>query len=89
MSNAPQGVVFSNVLQRLLEPNKSVARKRVTLLYRPVDSSMTATIAEQDVNTANARLTSTRNGSARLAADLAAAKSTAADLFRSGRCRNG
>ena len=79
MSNAPQGVVFSNVLQRLLEPNKSVARKRVTMLYRPVDSSMTATIAEQDVNTANARLTSTRNGSARLAADLAAAKSTAED----------
>lgn len=79
MSEAPRGTVYSNVLSRLLASHAAVDRKRVTLLYRPVDSARTADVVEKDQNTARTRLTSTRNGSARLVADLEAANATAAE----------
>lgn len=82
MSEAPRGAVFSNVFARLLEPHAMIGRKRVTMLYRPVDSALTAAMVEQDQNTARTRLTSTRNGSARLSAELDAANATAADEAR-------
>ena len=82
MSEAPRGAVFSNVFARLLEPHAMIGRKRVTMLYRPVDSALTAAMVEQDQNTARTRLTSTRNGSARLSAELEAANATAADEAR-------
>ena len=79
MSEAPRGTVYSNVLSRLLASHAAVDRKRVSLVFRPVDSARTADVVEKDQNTARTRLTSTRHGSARLAADLDAANATAAE----------
>ena len=39
MTQAPRGLVQSGVLARLLAPHRDIARKRVTLLYRPIDAS--------------------------------------------------
>lgn len=35
MSEAPRGLVYSSVLRNLLAPHPDIARKRVSLLYRP------------------------------------------------------
>jgi hypothetical protein len=48
MSGAPRGQVFSNVLAKLLAPHRQIARKRVTLLYRPHDSAQSAQLVERD-----------------------------------------
>lgn len=48
MSQAPRGLVFSNVLAKLLAPHRDIARKRVTLLYRPHDSARSAELVERD-----------------------------------------
>ena len=56
MTGAPTGQVQSNLLTRLLEPNQRVARKRVALLYRPIDVARAADIVDRDVNDASARL---------------------------------
>lgn len=82
MSEAPRGNVFSNVFARLLSPHYGIDRKRVTLIYRPIESARTATIAEQDQNRARTRLTSKKYGSARLEVDLAAANATANEEAR-------
>jgi len=42
MTSAPRGSVQSGVLARLLAPHRDIARKRVTLLYRPVDAAKAA-----------------------------------------------
>ncbi|WP_342746841.1 SCO6880 family protein [Georgenia soli] len=44
MSTAPRGTVQSGVLAKLLAPHRDIARKRVTLLYRPVDAARAAAI---------------------------------------------
>ncbi|MDQ2729251.1 MAG: hypothetical protein M3Y91_15645, partial [Actinomycetota bacterium] len=48
MSQAPRGLVFSNVLAKLLAPHRDISRKRVTLLYRPHDSARSAELVERD-----------------------------------------
>lgn len=48
MSGAPRGLVFSNVLAALLAPHRDIARKRVTLLYRPHDAAKGAELVERD-----------------------------------------
>ena len=82
MTEAPRGSIFSNVLQHLLAPHQSIDRKRVTVIYRPIDSARTADIVEKDQNTARTRATSTRNASERVLADLAAANATAQEEAR-------
>lgn len=52
MSEAPRGTVLSGVLTRLVAPHPDVARKRVTLLFRPHDPGTAATLVEADVRTA-------------------------------------
>lgn len=52
MSDAPRGIVQSSVLTRLLQPHGDIARKRVTLVYRPIDAGAAASIVERDVNSA-------------------------------------
>lgn len=53
MSTAPRGHVQSNVLTRLLAPHRDIARKRVTIMYRPIDMAHAAALVEKDVRAAS------------------------------------
>lgn len=77
MSSAPRVEVQSSVLRRLLEPHPSIARKRVTLLYRPIDAGKAAAIVESDVSTAQFNATSSRKTTYRAARDARAAQASA------------
>lgn len=57
MSLPPQGLVQFRVLEPILGLHPNVERKRVTILYRPIDAAMAPSIIDNDVNHANARLT--------------------------------
>jgi hypothetical protein len=48
----PPGVVRDNLLERLMSPSIQVPRKRVTLLYRPVDAADTASLVDRDLRAA-------------------------------------
>lgn len=48
MHEAPRGVVFPNVLERLVAPHRDIDRKRVTLLYRPHDPAAATKAVERD-----------------------------------------
>ncbi|MFP5378058.1 MAG: SCO6880 family protein, partial [Acidimicrobiia bacterium] len=52
MGQAPHGAVFSNVLRNLLAPHPEIARKRVTLLYRPYAPGQATTLVVNDVRNA-------------------------------------
>lgn len=79
MSTAPRGNVQSGVLARLLAPHPDVARKRVSLVYRPVDAGVAATIVESDLNAARFRETASDRPSARSVMSRRAAEATAAE----------
>lgn len=80
MTEAPRGAVQSQVLRALLEPNHELTRKRVTLLYRPHDTSTSARIAYNDVRTALGKATMRAGeGKAAETLDLQAARQTAAE----------
>jgi hypothetical protein len=79
MTMAPRGLVQSDVLVGLLTPHRSVARKRVTLLYQPIDPARAAGIVEADLSTAQFRATSTRKPHARDTLAVRAATATAAE----------
>ncbi|MEK8229333.1 SCO6880 family protein [Oerskovia sp. M15] len=71
------GNVQSGVLTRLLAPNREIARKRVTLLYRPIDAARAAAIVESDLRAAEFRVTSTSKPAARETLAVRAAAATA------------
>lgn len=77
MTQAPRGHVQAGVLARLLAPNPAIARKRVTLLYRPISPARAAAMVEADLRAAEFRATSTSKPTARdtLAVRAAAATS--------------
>jgi len=75
MTQAPRGNVQSGILARLLAPHRDIARKRVTLLYRPIDAAKAAAIVEADLRAAEFRVTSTSKPAAR---DTVAARKAAA-----------
>lgn len=79
MTQAPRGSVQSNVLTRLLAPHRDVARKRVTLLYQPIDPARAAGMVEADLRNAEWRATATRKPQARDTLAVRAAASTAAE----------
>lgn len=79
MSGAPRGSVHANVLSKLLAPHGDVDRKRVTLLYRPMDSARAAHLVERDQNNANVRITSGNRPSARALVDARSAAQTASE----------
>jgi hypothetical protein len=80
---APRGTVRSGVLRALLEPSPRIARKRVAIVYRPVDPASAARIVESDRRTAHFMAASTtglvnaRASSAVRAAEQAAAEEAA------------
>ncbi|MEE4544498.1 SCO6880 family protein [Streptomyces sp. V4-01] len=80
LSLAPRGTVRSNVLRNLLEPAPDTRRKRVTLLYRPIDPATSARIVEADRRAAQFMASSGRGlVRARAASAVAAAEQTAAE----------
>ena len=79
MTQAPRGSVQSNVLTRLLAPHRDVARKRVTLLYKPIDPARAAGMVEADLRAAEFRASATRKPQARDTLAVRAAASTAAE----------
>lgn len=52
MSGAPRGLVQSGVLANLLAPATGIDRKRVTILYKPIDAGRAAALVERDVDAA-------------------------------------
>ncbi|CAN5281695.1 hypothetical protein BH09ACT5_BH09ACT5_23860 [soil metagenome] len=79
MSTAPRGNVPSSILARLLAPHRDIARKRVTLLYRPIDAARAAAIVEADVRAASFNLSASDRPSARNLQGTRAAFATAAE----------
>lgn len=79
MSHAPRGNVQSHVIERLLAPHRDIARKRVTLLYRPIDSARAAGMVEADLRAAEFISTSTAKPPARARLAVRAAEATAAE----------
>lgn len=79
MTTAPRGNVHSSILSRLLAPSPRIARKRVTLLYRPLDSARAAAIVEADLRAMEFRATATAKPAARDLHALRAARVTATE----------
>lgn len=82
MSAAPRGEVYSSVLAQLLAPHSDVDRKRVTLLYQPMDAAKAARIVEQDRRNADFRATASARPTARVLVEQRAAAATAAEEAR-------
>lgn len=76
MSEAPRGEVLSSVLTGLLAPHRDIARKRVTLLYRPHDPATAANLVERDRRDARFKMGGTKPA-ARDAVAVAAAEQSA------------
>jgi len=79
MTTAPRGIVPSHILTRLLAPHRDIARKRVTLLYRPIDPGRAAAIVEADANAARFNLTARNRPTQRDQVATNAALATAAE----------
>lgn len=74
---APRGTVQHRSLKRILEAASPVPRKRVTMIYRPLDPARAADIAERAVDRAYNRLRLRgKRATARLQRDLAQAVQT-------------
>ncbi|SFL27010.1 SCO6880 family protein [Geodermatophilus ruber] len=82
MTEAPRGEVYSSVLADLVAPHPDIDRKRVTLLYRPLDAGRAARIVEQDKRTADFRASSSSRPSARVLQEQRAAALTAEEEAR-------
>ncbi|GAA4788344.1 SCO6880 family protein [Streptomyces ziwulingensis] len=76
MTEAPQGEVFSNVLTALVQPHRDIARKRVTLLYRPHTRAEGARVVQQDYKNALFSAQQSQIGKAREDAEVTAARRT-------------
>ena len=82
MSQAPRGEVFSSVLSQLVAPHPDIDRKRVTMLYRPLDAATSARMVEADKRNASFRATASARPSARSMAEARAADRTAMEEAR-------
>ncbi|HVX23330.1 MAG TPA: SCO6880 family protein [Acidimicrobiales bacterium] len=77
MCEAPSGHVFSSVLEPLVAPHGDIARKRVTLLYRPHDPASATRTVERDRLDAQFSMHAKRFGRARDAISKQAADRSA------------
>jgi hypothetical protein len=82
MTQAPRGEVFSSVLSQLVAPHVDIDRKRVTLLYRPLDAATSARMVEADKRNASFRATTSDRPTARTIAEARAADRTAQEEAR-------
>lgn len=79
MTTAPRGNVQSSILARLLAPSPEIDRKRVTLVYRPIDPARAAAIVEADLRAAEFAATSTKKPTARSIHATRSSAATAAE----------
>ena len=79
MSAAPRGTVQSSVLDRLLAPHPDIDRKRVILVYRPIEAARAAAIVEADLRAAEFVATASKKPTARSVTAARAAAATAAE----------
>ncbi|MFJ5261803.1 SCO6880 family protein [Streptomyces sp. NPDC088387] len=80
MTLAPRGTVRSSVLRGMLEATPATRRKRVALVYRPIDPATSARIVEADRRSAQFMATSGKGMvQARAATEVRAAEQTAAE----------
>ena len=79
MTAPPRGVVQSGILAKLLAPHRDIARKRVTLLYRPIDPARAAALVEADLNAARFNSTATTKPTARSTLSARSAQATASE----------
>ncbi|MDO5684451.1 MAG: hypothetical protein Q4G46_16695, partial [Propionibacteriaceae bacterium] len=77
MSSAPRGAIQSGVLARLLAPHRDIDRKRVTLLYRPIDPARAAAMVEADLRAAQFIASSSHKPTARSVLATRSAEATA------------
>lgn len=56
MTGGPKGLVQSSVLRELLGVSSSIPRKRVTIMYRPMDPAQAAEVVESDLRKSNGAL---------------------------------
>ena len=82
MADAPRTAVVETVLSELLAPHRDIARKRVTMLYRVLAPAEAARMVENDVHTAEFRVNSRRNPTARDKREAQSAHATAAEEAR-------
>jgi hypothetical protein len=76
MTQAPRGGVDATVLARLLRPHPEVTRKRVTILYRPLDSARAARIVEGDSRDADATVNNSKRPTSRMLVEQQSAEET-------------
>lgn len=77
MQEPPRSVVYSSVLRQLLAPHRDVARKRITMLYRPMNHEASARVAEMGVRNATFVLNNNKQVNARDHLSLRHAQQTA------------
>ena len=82
MTSAPRGEVYSSVLAALLGPHPDIDRKRVTLVYRPMDAARAARVVESDKRAADFRATSTPRPTARVLSEQRSAAAAASEEAR-------
>ncbi|GMA33654.1 SCO6880 family protein [Litorihabitans aurantiacus] len=79
MTGAPRGVVQSSILRSLLSPHRDIARKRVTMLYQPIDAARAARMVERDESNSVFAATAARRTTHRQAHAVQSARATAAE----------
>ncbi|MDO5051927.1 MAG: hypothetical protein Q4E05_03430 [Pseudoclavibacter sp.] len=79
MTKAPSSSITAGALTALLAPAGVIARKRVTLLYRPIDVARAAAAVHADVNAANFNMTASKNPMASQVLAASRAAKTAAE----------
>jgi len=82
MTSAPRGEVFSSVLNQLLAPHGDIDRKRVPLLFRPLDPGAAGRTVENDKRNADFRISAAQKPSARALREARAAEATAREEAR-------
>jgi hypothetical protein len=87
MTEAPRGEVFSGVLTSLLAPHQDIARKRVTLLYRPHDPASATRIVERDRRDAAFKMGGTKPAARDAVAVVAAEQSAREEAKGAGLTR--
>ncbi|MEE1652165.1 SCO6880 family protein [Brachybacterium sp. J144] len=73
LGGLPRGTFYDTSLKQMLSPDKRVARKRVTLLYRPIPASRTSSVVDRRER--NATMVST-TGRTKRGANTAAARAS-------------
>lgn len=79
MRTPPEGTFYDNVLKDVLVPHPDIARKRVTIVYRPISVDKATRQVERDVNDAITKATSRSRPRVRDRDALGAAEKAAAE----------